>query len=529
MGIYLNPGNENFNRNLMSDIYVDKTQMLDVLNHYIDTGNNYVCISRPRRFGKTVTQNMIAAYYSKGCDSAEMFAGRRISDVAGYEKYMNRYNVIQIDLNGEYESAKAVGRTEETLNNLFRKIKREFISHFENIELAQEDTLTDMILQVYSETKETFVFLIDEYDVLVRNRVSEELFDQYLSFLNSLFKNNTLRPAVSLAYITGILPVVRDKVQSKLNNFKEYTILDAKELAEYVGFSSAEVRDLCAQYHIDFDKCRLWYDGYGQHGFEIYNPESVIESVTSGHFSNYWGRTSSYAVISDRIKSNFNGMKDDVIRMLSGEQIEVNVSRYMNTMTDFRNKDDAFTYLIHTGYLAYNLENGTCRIPNREIRLEWYNAIEDDSDYSVTDQIIKASRKLLRDTWKGDEKAVAKALDTSHIHVTSNRSYNNEDALQAAIYLAYIDALNEYTVVKEMTAGKGFADITYIPVKPGSCPAMIIELKRNKTTQSALDQIKEKRYFDSLLHYQGDLLFVGINYDADTKTHECKIERFAVS
>ena len=230
-------------------------------------------------------------------------------------------------------------------------------------------------------------------------------------------------------------------------------------------------------------------------------------------------------MITQRLEQNFSGMRDSVIRMLSGESIDVKVTTYMNTMKDFATAHDAFTYLIHLGYLAYDRKEQTCRIPNREIFEEWESAVSVLEDYSVTDKIIQSSKELLADTISGDEKAVARALDISHIHVTSNRSYNNEDALQSAIYLAYLYALNKYTIVKEMTAGKGFSDVTFIPFEEGY-PAMIIELKRNSSTASAIDQIKEKQYFDSLSHYQGDLLFVGINYDENDKSHECRIERF---
>lgn len=210
--------------------------------------------------------------------------------------------------------------------------------------------------------------------------------------------------------------------------------------------------------------------------------------------------------------------------MLAGESVDVNVTRFLNTLDSFHTKNDVFTFLIHLGYLSYDYAEKTCRIPNGEVRQEWMNAIETDDEYSTTDSIIKASKQLLTETINGNEEAVAKALDISHINVTSNRSYNNEDALQSAIYLAYIYALNKYSVIKEMTAGKGFADVVFIPFTQGM-PAMIIELKKNKSADSALDQIKEKKYFMSLEHYQGDILFVGINYDEDKKTHECKIER----
>ncbi|MBP5291802.1 MAG: PD-(D/E)XK nuclease domain-containing protein, partial [Lachnospiraceae bacterium] len=238
------------------------------------------------------------------------------------------------------------------------------------------------------------------------------------------------------------------------------------ELTEFVGFTADEVEALCDSYSMDFKECRRWYDGYSMNGYEIYNPESV----------------------------------------------DVNVTRYLNTMDSFKNKDDIFTYLIYVGYLAYDSKTEQCRIPNSEVRREWLNAIEDEQEYEMTERIIKASKELLSETVRGNGDAVAKALDDSHIHVTSNRSYNNEDALQSAIYLAYIYALNKYTVIKEMTSGKGFADVVFIPYVP-DMPAMVIELKRNDCVESAIDQIKEKKFFDSLSHYEGNILFVGINYD----------------
>ena len=522
MGIYLNPGIENFRRTLAGEIYVDKTMMLSAINGLIDRGENYVCMSRPRRFGKTIAGNMLSTYYAKGCDSRSLFEPLKIAGDPSFESKLNKYNVIKIDMNSEYQNTMD---KDKLLYRLIVKIKDEMMDSYPDVMIAEDDSLAEAILKVYSATGEQFVIIIDEYDVLVREQVDEGLFNQYLSFLNGLFKSDTLRPAIALAYLTGILPVVRDKVQSKLNNFREYTILDAGKLAEYVGFTSDEVKSLCEEHGVDYEECRLWYDGYHQRGYEIYNPESVVQAILDGRFSNYWGKTSSYRVISDRIEQNFAGTRDDVIRMVSGECVDVNVTRYMNTMDSFDTKSDLFTYLIHVGYLAYDLDEGTCRIPNKEIRQEWFNAIETEPGYEVTTQIIQSSKELLGSTISGDEEAVAKALDVSHIHVSSNRSYNNEDVLQSAIYLAYIYALNEYTVVKEMTAGKGYADVVYIPFRLGK-PAMIIELKHDKTAESAIEQIRKKEYFRSLDNYTGDILFVGINYDEKEKTHTCSIERF---
>ncbi len=527
MGIYLNPDNDNFKAILSDQIYVDKSLMLTQLNRILNSpSEKYICVARPRRFGKTITQNMITAYYSKGANSKEIFSKLKIATDSEFLLNLNKYNVIKIDMNSEYRNC---DDKENLLKFLKLKLKKEFQNEFSTIEFDEWDTLPDRILKVYTQTKQQFIILMDEYDVLVREsvngKVSKQLFEEYMNFLNGLFKSDTLKPAIALAYITGILPVVRDKVQSKLNNFREYTMLDAYKLTEYIGFTQDEVKELCQQYDVDFEECKRWYDGYYQNGFEIYNPESVVQTMLSKKFTNYWSKTSTYQVISDRLKYNFDGLKDDIIKMLSGNSIDVNVTMFLNTVTDFNVKDDVLTYLIHLGYLVYDFESQTCRIPNMEIRDEWKNAVSVSAEYETTSKIIKDSKELLEKTINCDEKAVAKSLDMSHIHVSSNKSYNNEDVFQSAIYLSYIYALNKYTVIKEMTTGKGFADVVFIPFVP-DIPAMIIELKHNKSAETALSQIKQKIYFDSLSKYSGELLFVGINYDEKDKTHSCKIEKF---
>jgi hypothetical protein len=520
MGVYLNPNNFGFKMILAGKIYVDKTMLISQLNKFIDEGNQYICVSRPRRFGKTIASNMLCAYYSKGCDSREMFSKLKIAKAKNFEQYLNKLNYIKIDVASEYQNA--INKP-NWLVKLANMVKMEFQQQFPTIDFTYSESIADCIVRVNSITGERFVIILDEYDCLVRDQFGTEVFNDYLEFLNGLFKSDTVKPAIALAYITGILPVVRDRVQSKLNNFAEYTILDALQLSEFVGFTDKEVKPLCKKYKMDFATCKLNYDGYMQNGYEIYNPESVVKSMENKKIANYWAKTSTYTVITDRLKNNYKGAKDDIIKMLAGERVKVNVTSYLNTMTDFVTKDDVFTYLIHLGYLAYNNEDRTCRIPNLEVRNEWNNAIAAMPDYSKTDEIIRASEDLLDQTIAKNADAVAKALDETHIHVTSNRSYNNEDALASAIYLAYVYALNEYTIIKEMTTGKGFADVVFIPVNTDK-PAMIIELKRNGSTDSALTQIRERKYFDSLAQYQGRLLLVGINYDEEKKTHTCKIE-----
>ena len=364
MGIYLNPGYENFRRSLAADIYVDKTMMIDVTNSFIEKGNNYICISRPRRFGKTLAGNMLAAYYSKGCNSSALFSQYKIARTSGYTKHLNKYNVIQIDMNSEYQMRK---KDSSLIMSLTKDIREELMSEYSDVEFEEDETLARSILRVYAVKGESFVILLDEYDVLVRENADEELIKEYLSFLNGLFKSNPLRPAIALAYLTGILPVIRDKVQSKLNNFEEYTILNAGLLGEYVGFTSEEVRDLCNKRGVDYEECSRWYDGYRQryiqdnmqHNVEIYCPVSVVQCITHKRFDSYWGRTSSYEVISDRIRKNDKETKNAVIRLLAGEKVKVNSTSFLNTMTSFKTKDDLLTYLMHVGYLAFNQEDNT--------------------------------------------------------------------------------------------------------------------------------------------------------------------------
>ncbi|WP_294430017.1 AAA family ATPase [uncultured Treponema sp.] len=529
MGIFLNPNNDNFLAEAKS-LYVDKTMLIDVTNRYLDDPTfKFVCISRPRRFGKSIAEDMLAAYYSKGADSKELFSRFKISKTASYEKNLNKFNVIKIDLNARMSVWKTVAPKERSEENVIafvqNQVCEEFREQFTDMDFGESNSIASFIQKIYKEKGETFIIIIDEYDVMVREQVSQEEFEIYLAFLNSLFKNAELKPAISLAYLTGILPIIKDKIQSKLNTFKEYNMLHAGKFAEFTGFTTEEVKALCEKYDCSFDECKSWYDGYKVGDFEIYNPQAVVNAVVTGEFRSYWSHTSTYEVISDKIQMNFDGIKDDVITMLGGARIDVDVELYKNSMTEFDTKDDAFTFLIHLGYLAYDAEEEQCYIPNREIYKEWQHAIKKDSDYAETNKIIESSKNLLKETLACNEKAVATALDVSHIHVTSNRSYNNEDSLQSAIYLAFIYAINNYTIVKEMTAGKGFADIVYIPLKAGS-PALIVELKHNKSAQTALNQIKEKQYFDCLVNYSGEIIFVGISYDEDTKKHDCKIEKF---
>ncbi|MCQ2192653.1 MAG: ATP-binding protein [Paludibacteraceae bacterium] len=525
MGIYLNPNADAFLDDMNATIYVDKSLVIDELNKMVSSRNDFVCMSRARRFGKSMAGNMISAYYSKGCDTREIFSKMKIGKVADFDKNLNRFNVIKLDLNGWYQRSIQKNRKDELFTDIHKALREEFVEEFPTIKFDENDVIEECILKVYAKTGEKFVFIIDEYDVLVREQVTENLFLTYLSFLNNLFKNGTLRPAFALAYITGIIPIVRDKVQSKLNEFREYTMIDAQQFAGMIGFTKEEVIDLCNQHGLDIEECKRWYDGYKMSPtVELFNPLSVVRAIESKEFDSYWTATSSFEVLKDYIMMDFDGIKQDVINMIAGESVPVNVTKFKNTLDSIDNKDNAFTYLIHLGYLCYNRADKTCYIPNMEVQNEWINAIEDEKKYSSVMALVNNSKRLLDDTINGNEEAVAKALDAAHCEVTSNLTYNDEHCFQSAISLAYFYANTRYTVVKEMPTGKGYADIVFIPYVP-NIPAMVVELKHNKSAESALKQIRDKNYCQALNNYNGDILFVGINYDEKTKEHKCKIEK----
>ena len=340
-----------------------------------------------------------------------------------------------------------------------------------------------------------------------------------------MFKNDNLAPAIALAYLTGILPVVRDKVQSKLNVFREYTMVGASRLSEFVGFTAEEVQALCQENGLDFEECKRWYDGYNLNGIEIYSPNSIVEAIDNGEICSYWTQTGSYEALKNYILMDFEGILQDVKTMIGGGRVDVNVYSYLNTMTDFHNKDDVFTYLVHLGYLAYDRKEQQCYIPNREVRDQWILSVQQSPDYKGLMELVNASKLLVANTIEGNAEDVGTALNKSHEQICNNLNYNNEGTFQSVICLAYFYANLKYTIIKECPAGKGVADVVMIPYVPNT-PALIIELKRNACEKTALTQIREKQYGAALEKYSGDLLFVGVNYDEKTKEHRCVIEKF---
>ncbi len=385
-----------------------------------------------------------------------------------------------------------------------------------------------MLSRINAKTGNKFVFIIDEWDVLIRDDANnKKVQDEYIAFLRGLFKGSEPTKYIALAYLTGILPIKRERTQTALNNFNEYTILDAGPFAEYVGFTEEEVKNLSDKYCVSYEETKRWYDGYLVDGLHIYNPCAVVSVMLSGKFKSYWSDTANSDLVFPLINMNYAGLKKDVIEMISGGEVPVNPETFKNDTVSISSKDNVLTYLIHLGYLGYNEEEGTAFIPNEEIREELGYVVE-NSEWDEMVSFSNESNRILNATLQEDRGVLASQIEKIHDEYIPALEYNDENSLSLVIILAYLASRQYYfKPIRELPAGKGFADIVYIP-KPKyvtNYPALVIELKWNKEVESAIDQIKEKKYPESIKGYTDNILLVGISYDRKTKKHECIIEK----
>ena len=513
MGRFVNPDSSAFQVALNSRIYVDKTGLIEYTNSVLDTTNAYICNSRPRRFGKSYAANMLAAYYSKGADSERMFSGLRISKDADFKKHLNKYDVIHIDIQWFLANCDDAGKV---VSFITKSVLDELRVIYPDALPQGVVTLPDALSRVKERTGQKFVVIIDEWDVIIRDgAITENIQDEYLNFLRGMFKGVEPTKYIQLAYLTGILPIKKERAQSAVNNLDEFTMLQADELAPYIGFTEAEVKGLCEKYNRDFDKVKKWYDGYLLDGYQVYNPKAVVSLMTKGRFRSYWSETGSYEVVVPLICMNYDGLKNAIIEMLSGSEVKVDTATFKNDPAKIQNRDDVITYLIHLGYLGYNEDSESAFVPNEEIRQELITAVR-SSNWDELIAFQQESRKLLTATLSMDEKQVAAEIDKFHSQYTSIIQYNDENSLSSTITIAYLGAMQYYfKPVRELPTGLGFADFVFIP-KPehkNTYPALVVELKWNKNATTALQQIKNKRYPESILNYTGEILLVGINYD----------------
>lgn len=527
LGRFLNPGNKAFQKTLKSEIYVDKTMLLAYTNKVIGSDMACICNSRPRRFGKSITANMLAAYYSRGCDSFDMFSTLNVGRLDSFETNLNKYDVIHIDVQWCMMDAGEVQNTVKYINN---GILDELIIAYGDVIPGTVKTAYGAMSYINAAIGNTFVIIIDEWDVLIRDEANnKELQEEYINFLRGMFKGTEPTKYIALAYLTGILPIKKLKTQSALNNFEEFTMLDAGALASYIGFTDDEVKQLCKKYDRDYEAVKNWYDGYMLSGKHVYNPKAVVSVMMRGSFQSYWSQTGTYESLIPLIDMDFDGLRAAIISMISGNEIKVRTTTFQNDMVSFKNKDDVLTLLIHLGYLAFNQKNQMAYIPNEELRNELMDAVEENK----WDEIIQFERQsidLFNATINKDVNTVAAKIEQIHMEYTSVIQYNDENSLSSVLAIAYLGTMNYYfKPVRELPTGRGFADFVYIP-KPeyiNDYPALVVELKWNKNADTAMQQIRERQYPNSLLQYTGNVLLVAINYDEKTKEHVCKIEEYA--
>lgn len=529
MAMFVNPDNSAFQVALNSEIYVDKTGMLEYTNKVMNTLQGYICNSRPRRFGKSVTANMLAAYYSKGCDSREMFSTLKISESIGFKKNINKYDVIHLDIQWCIEPA---GGSENVVSYITEKTICELREYYPN-ELSEKiKSLPEALSVINSMNGTKFIIIIDEWDIIIRDEANnKKVQEEYINFLRAMFKGVEPTKYIGIAYLTGILPIKKLKTQSALNNFKQYTMLTPGPLAEYIGFTEEEVKKLCDRYGQDFYKVKRWYDGYKLGRYHIYNPNAVVSLMIEGEFRSYWSETGSYRIIVPLINMDFDGLKSAVIEMLAGGSVEIDVTSFQNDTVNFEDKDDILTYLIHLGYLAYNQKREMAFVPNEEIREELFRAIK-KKKWNEFIEFQQKSLELLEATLELDSVRVAAEIEEIHTNYASAIQDNDENSLSSVLSIAYLGAMQYYfKPVRELPTGKGFADFIFIP-KPehiNNYPAIVVELKWNKKAETAIKQIKDKNYPDVVKQYTGDILLVGISYEKKTKQHECTIEKYRIS
>lgn len=494
--------------------FVDKSLLIKEINQKISTKEKFICVSRPRRFGKTTALEMLASYYTKEGNADYLFNNLKIKETQTYKEHLNCHNVIYINFTDYFEQGTVPEGIKEFTFNLLVDMKNKY----SEIPGTDENLISvfDKIRQLYGDK---FIFLIDEWDCVFRFHKGEKREQAlFLSFLKHFFKD---RNYVELVYMTGILPIKKYNTGSALNMFKEYTMLDPGLTAPYFGFTDQEITLLCENTAMDKKELGEWYGGYLLSGVgKMYNPCSVKDALEGKECSDYWNNTGGYTELEEYITMDFDGLIESLTNLFTGNSEAVGVLGFLNDWDSFRSKDEIFTALIHMGYLTYS--NGKVSIPNKEVRIEFSKTIKKMS-WATVPKLLKQSKDLLTAVLNQEEAKVADMLEVVHDGMQEFKEYNNENTLKCVIHLAFYAALEEYALNFEEKTGKGYADCILHPKRLGN-PGIILELKYNGNVEEAIDQIKNRDYPSVLKNKVNRVYLVGINYKKDKKKHECRIE-----
>ena len=517
MGAYINIGNEGF-KSAIFDEYVDKTGLIAEINNTLFKKNRFTCVSRCRRFGKSMAAEMLCAYYDRSCESRALFKGLEIERHPSFEQHLNKYPVIYLDIS---EFNMRYKKYDDIIDRIQKDLIEDFSEFYREVPVKEGDDVLSYLLR----TGDQFIMIIDEWDAICREfKAHSKPMVEYVDFLRLLFKSEKGQRVFAGVYMTGIFPIAKQRTESALNNFWEYSMTQPEPLAKYFGFTKAEVQMLCEKYNMPFEDLEKWYDGYSI-GNEpsMFNPSSVMKAIQKRQCESYWSSTGSFDTVSHYLQLDYKGVKEDIACMLAGASCEVDVSRFSRDISDIRNKNDILSILIHLGYLVYDRYTRTCHVPNYEVCSELQYAVE-DCEWNEVVRAIKASDQLLDDLLYKDSDAVARGIEAVHQETSSLWDYNNEKSLTCVINLAFYTARDKYRIIREMPAGRGFADLVFIPWRNVVSPAIVVELKWNQSAETAIKQIHEKKYPESLKNWSGEILLCGINYDKETKEHSCILE-----
>lgn len=537
MGTYLNSITPYtlYKSESLSPYFVDKTLMLRELFPYVSAGNRHICITRPRRFGKTIMANMISSFFQKASDSSDVFDSLAISQVDDYRRYKNQYNVIRIDFSKMPRNCDSYTKYIERIEALLIEDVKEA---FPQVKINEADAVGDILESVFVQCGEKFIFVLDEWDFIFhRDFINEIDKEKYVAFLSNLLKD---RPYVVLSYMTGILPIAKYSSGSELNMFAEFTMVNSPMFGEYFGFTDDEVDDLYRRYIVECDRqhkeksvtrkgLRDWYNGYyTKSGERVYNPRSVVFALQFNNLANYWTSSGPYDEIYYYIRNNISDVRDDLALMISGESVTAKIQEYAATSMNLSTRDEIYSAMVVYGFLSYL--NGKVCIPNRELMEKFDELLVKNESLGYVYRLAKESEKMLKATLAGDTLTMERILEFAHNTEVPLLSYNHETELSAIVNLVYLAARDSYRVEREDKAGTGYVDFIFYPYDT-TADCIILELKVDHTPDEAIAQIIDKKYALKFMPklagqkiYTGRILAVGIGYWKESKKHSCKVE-----
>lgn len=537
MGTYLNSITPYtlYKSESLSPYFVDKTLMLRELFPYVSAGNRHICITRPRRFGKTIMANMISSFFQKASDSSDVFDSLAISQVDDYRRYKNQYNVIRIDFSKMPRNCDSYTQYIERIETLLIEDVKEA---FPQVKINEADAVGDILESVFVQCGEKFIFVLDEWDFIFhRDFINEIDKEKYVAFLSNLLKD---RPYVVLSYMTGILPIAKYSSGSELNMFAEFTMVNSPMFGEYFGFTDDEVDDLYRRYIVECDRqhkeksvtrkgLRDWYNGYyTKSGERVYNPRSVVFALQFNNLANYWTSSGPYDEIYYYIRNNISDVRDDLALMISGESVTAKIQEYAATSMNLSTRDEIYSAMVVYGFLSYL--NGKVCIPNRELMEKFDELLVKNESLGYVYRLAKESEKMLKATLAGDTLTMERILEFAHNTEVPLLSYNHETELSAIVNLVYLAARDSYRVEREDKAGTGYVDFIFYPYDT-TADCIILELKVDHTPDEAIAQIIDKKYALKFMPklagqkiYTGRILAVGIGYWKESKKHSCKVE-----